>query len=186
MNEIAAKAALSQADRVVLARLGGKVERCHIIPHRESYSNAAHSWGVAMLMLQVWPRDFARLAAVCICHDVPEAWVGDIPAHTKARAPQIRTALRILDDEIFDRLQLPRESDLDARDLRKLQNCDRLELWLWAQEELELGNHHAREIVTKLEGWFSMPDGLLPEAMRLFRNLKANPRPDKGLVMDDY
>lgn len=180
---------LDLKERVLLSRLGGKVERCHIIPHERPYNNAAHSWGVAMLMLQLFPEDFPRLAAYCICHDVPEAWVGDVPAHTKHRAPAIAEALREMESGIFTRLQLPDENDLSAEDKQKLKACDALELYLWACDEVTLGNHHAQEILRKLHGWFrSAEHRPLPQvAYDLFASLGGgNTYIDKELAMEGY
>lgn len=180
---------LGLADRVRLARLGGGVERCHIIPHIGSYNNAAHSWGVAMLMLQLWPEDFPRLAAYCICHDVPEAWVGDIPAHTKQRLPALGAALQELEDEVFTRLQLPSENELVGEDRLKLKACDALELYLWALEEIDQSNRHASEIVVKLESWFDNAEhrALPQEAFMLYKNLrKRNHTAGKADVLKGY
>ena len=78
---------------IIQSRCGGRVERCHVIPHLGSYSNASHSWGVAMLMHYLWPKDFPRLAIYCLSHDIPEAWTGDIPAPVAWAVPELKEAL---------------------------------------------------------------------------------------------
>jgi hypothetical protein len=173
--------------RVLLARLGGMVERCHILPHAKSYSNAAHSWGVAMLMLQLWPEDFPRLAGYCLCHDVPEAWVGDIPAHTKHRlGAEARAQLQALESGVFTRLQLPDENELSISDQEKLKACDALDLWLWARDEMRRGNYHAEEVCWKLEFWFRNGDRALPSpADEVWRGLQSESS-NKYLAMENY
>ncbi len=179
---------LTLFERVRLARMGGAVERCHTIPHAPGYTNAAHSWGVAMLVLQLWPEDFPRLAGHCICHDVPEGWVGDIPAHTKARLLDLKYQLEKLEDQVFSRLQLPSENDLREEDREKLKAADYLELWLWADEAERIGNHYAAEIRHKLDSWLATRR--LPEpAWELYQTLRTRrgaPLPNKGLAMEGY
>jgi hypothetical protein len=51
------------ATAVIQSRSGGRVERCHGLPHHGTYSNASHQWGVAMLMHYLWPDDFPSAGA---------------------------------------------------------------------------------------------------------------------------
>lgn len=46
-------------------------------------SVAAHSWGIAALVLVLCPEglDLGRALAYAVVHDLPEAWVGDITPH---------------------------------------------------------------------------------------------------------
>lgn len=159
-------------ERLVAIRTGGGVERCHGIRHQGSYSNAAHSWGVAMLMYLLWPQDFARLAIYCLVHDVPEAWVGDIPATTKKFSLQIKTACEELDAAILTRLALPNDADLSPEDQAKLKACDHLELYLWAKEQVYGGNRHASCICREVEGFFRRSP--LPEpAQALYEEVRC-------------
>lgn len=141
-------------DRVIQTRSGGKVERCHIMPHQGSYNNAAHSWGVAMLMNTLWPEDFERLALVCLAHDVGESCVGDIPAPVLRYLPEFRAAVSGMEAKICDSLGLPREDFLSPSDHAKLKACDRLELYLWCREQLAAGNTFAEEFLTELKRYF--------------------------------
>lgn len=158
-------------ERVMAVRMGGGVERCHTVKHFGSYSNAAHSWGVAALMYILFPGDFPRLAPYCIFHDVPEAWVGDIPAPVKKFDPSVKTATNKMERFIFDRLQLPNDADLSEGDKNKLKACDILELYLWSKEQVAAGNKHAHTISLELEGFVNR-DGMVPEAAYLFKLLK--------------
>lgn len=140
---------------LVQSRCGGRVERCHAIPHATSYNNAAHSWGVAMLMYYLWPADFPRLAAVCLSHDLPEAWVGDVPAPTMNFVPGLRQQLGWIEDNLSERMGLPRLDALPKDDLEKLKTCDRLELYLWCREQMLMGNRFAEETLKELEYYFT-------------------------------
>lgn len=160
------------AKAVIQSRSGGKVERCHGLPHHGTYSNAAHQWGVALLMHYLWPDDFPRLALACLTHDVPEAWVGDIPAPTCRYAPGLKDTLNTVEGNINKSLLLPAEHELAPDDYAKLKCCDRLEFWLWCVEQELYGNLFAKEGRKEIERYFfEVP--LLPEAQRLWEELRA-------------
>lgn len=162
----------SVALKIVQSRLGGRVERCHSIPHQGSYSNAAHSWGVAMLMWYLFPADFERLAIYCIGHDVPEGWVGDVPAPTLRHTQHVRAELAELERLICQDLGLPYEGHLSPEDHAKLKACDRLELYLWCCEQLALGNVYAAEPLKELEAYF-LRDPLPEPALAFFQQLQG-------------
>lgn len=138
-------------DRALQLRTGGHTERCHGIRHSGSYSVARHSWGVAMLMHCIWPEHFERLALVCLTHDVPEAWVGDVPAPTKRYSPAIKAEMARLERIRFQALDLPVDDDLPPEDRERVKTCDLLELYLWAVEEVVGGNRHAACVAREVE-----------------------------------
>lgn len=147
--------------RIVAIRTGGYTERCHGVPHHGSYSVAMHSWGVAMLMYVLWPKDFQRLVVYCLVHDIPEAWVGDIPATTKKFCPGVKANCDELEDAILRRLLLPNDVRLSDEDKVKLRACDHLELYWWAKEQIEFGNKHACSLIRQLDSFFTanrLPD----------------------------
>jgi len=153
-------------DCVIQSRSGGKVERAHGIPHQGSYNNAAHSWGVAMLMYYIFPEDFPRLVLQCLSHDVPEAWVGDIPAPVGRYVPGLKSRLSEIEGSLNHSIGLPAEDDLDEEDFAKLKACDRLEFYLWCREQGCRGNLYAQESQNEIERYFvEVP---LPERAQLF------------------
>lgn len=127
-------------DNIIQSRAGGTVERCHGIPHHGSYSNASHSWGVAMLMHYLYPEDFPHLGAVCLAHDVPEGWTGDIPAPVLRYFPRVKQELAPVEAKLCRSLGLPVEDELSASDYDKLKVCDRLEFYLWCRGQVDRGN----------------------------------------------
>lgn len=148
-------------ERLLAARTGGIVERCHGILHKGSYSVASHTWGMLALLYLLFENDFARLAPYAMFHDVPEAWVGDIPAPVKKYSRAVKQGAELMERAIFDRLQLPNYADLNPEDKRKLRACDSLELYLWAKEEVGGGNMHALCVVRELDRFFE--EDPLPE-----------------------
>lgn len=162
------------AFRILSSRAGGSVERCHSIRHQGSYSNAAHSWGVAMLMLQLWPDDFPRLVTACLTHDIPEFWVGDIPAPTMRAVPGMKESLSKLEDRLLNRLGLPGLEELSELDYKKLKACDWLEFWLWCKDQDFIGNKFAQ--VNKIEIESYMDKMTMPEpAHSVYRRMKDMP-----------
>jgi 5'-deoxynucleotidase YfbR-like HD superfamily hydrolase len=157
--------------RIVQTRAGGAVERCHGVTHIGEYSNAKHSWGVAMLMWELWPGDFPRLAAHCLAHDVPEAWVGDIPAATKRYIPGLSKTLATLENRILEELWLPTEAEMDPLDRQKLKCCDSLELYIWCAEQMTMGNMLALDVFEQLDIFFEQRP-LLSEAEKLRREIE--------------
>ena len=143
------------AQHIIQSRAGGASERCHGIRHLGSYNNAAHSWGVAMLMWHIWPEHFQRLSIYCITHDVPEAWSGDIPAPTMRYLPGLKGSLEHFDSALSRGCGCPPESDLTGDDYAMLKACDRLEFWLWCREQAALGNMFAGEGQREIERYFT-------------------------------
>jgi len=159
------------AKRIIDARCGGHVERCHVIPHQGSYNNAAHSWGVAMLMYALWPEDFERLALICLTHDIPEGWTGDPPSFLFDHLPELRAAVSDVEGTVSNSLRLPSEVGLDPIDRAKLKACDRLELYLWCREQKAFGNTFVEGCLGRLRCMFI--EKPLPEpAHTLFRQFE--------------
>ena len=104
-----------------------------------------------MIMHCLWPEHFERLALVCLTHDNPEVWVGDVPATTKRYDPSVKAGLARLERIIFERLGLPVDEDLPPEDRERVKTCDLLELYMWAVEEVVGGNRHAECIVRQVQ-----------------------------------
>lgn len=157
-------------DNIIKARCGGRVERCHTMPHAGSYNNAAHSWGVAMLMHYLWPKDFHRLAIYCLTHDIPEGWTGDIPSPVYWAVTGLREMLGKVEENLVRSSGCPYEGDLEAEDFAKLKACDRLELYIWCKEQWMMGNRFVADCMTALEKHFE--ETPLPQpAQLLFKQI---------------
>lgn len=155
---------------VLQARAGGAVQRCHTVRHQGSYSNAEHSWGVAMLLLQLYP-EYPGLLAVALVHDVPEGVTGDVPATVKHGGEDHE-----FDDHILSSWDLPTLGQLTAAEKHALKTCDKLELWLWAREQLEMGNVFVTEIIDNLEFWFGKEDYLDSKGRDFFQLARQRAR----------
>lgn len=159
-------------DNVIQQRLGGKVERCHNIPHHGSYSVAAHTWGCAMLLLALWPEDTELLPYV-LSHDVAEGWVGDVPAPTCRHVPGVRDSLGKVEARILRSVGLPDPYDaLEPDDLAKVKAVDRLEFVIWCYEQVHLGNLYVMEALGEMDRLLTVESPLPEPAMKFYVQLK--------------
>jgi len=127
--------------------------------------------GALALLYVLWPEKFPWLSPYLMFHDVPEAWVGDIPAPLKRYSATVRNEVNSLEEIILSRLKLPDPETLSPDDKQKLKACDQLDLYLWAREQETGGNLHASCVVRELERFFA--ETPLPEpAHALFLEAK--------------
>ena len=164
------------ARRIAQVRLGGRVERCHTIPHLGSYSNATHSWGVAALIYLLWPEEFATLGPVALFHDVPEALVGDVPSPMLNASSEVKEHFHRVEDLICAELRLPSEHVLGPQAYAKVKAADRLDLLLWCYDQERMGNTEASECRRELE-IFLAASGLPHPADKLLAWIQANGYP---------
>lgn len=152
------------ARRIIQTRCGGQVERCHTNPHNRRYSNAQHQWGVAMLLHAIFPEHFSRLVLICLSHDVPEAWVGDIPSPCLGNSPLAKRSIQEIEQYLAHNLGLPHDLDLHPEDAEIVRACDMLDLYLWCREEWAMGNQMVGDCLSAIREYFV--DAPLPEKAR--------------------
>jgi putative hydrolase of HD superfamily len=110
---------------------------------RDPESVAAHSWGVAYLVLLLCPPelDRGRALAIAVLHDVAEARVGDITphdgvarAHKREAEEQALATLVAPTAAAADHLALWREyEEASSAEGRFVKACDKLDMALQAQ-----------------------------------------------------
>lgn len=137
---------------IQILREAGHVERCHIVPHTGSYSVAAHSWHVAVLLYRLHPSPSPNLIRAALMHDVPERYTGDVPASTKWANPQLAEALDVAEVRILNRLG--ELQNLTEEEQAWLFYTDKLELFLWCQDQWALGNSNVKQMICLLERRF--------------------------------
>ena len=127
-----------------MIRNGGAVKRFHMIPTNNEQTVAAHSWGVACIVLDLWPDASVHLLRAALHHDVPECVTGDIPATAKWRFPELSVALSRAETEI--ELEIGLDMRLGDKDAYRLKVADMLELLWYCVEEERLGNKNFKEV----------------------------------------
>jgi 5'-deoxynucleotidase YfbR-like HD superfamily hydrolase len=141
----------SQLDAILA---GGRVKRYHTVPLIGEQTVAAHSWGVAIILLRIASPSSALMAAA-LYHDVAEKWIGDCPADVKWREPAIK--------EVLDRAEAGVERELaicvSLTDHEKflLSVADRLELMFFCLEQRRMGNRNTDLPFHRVNDWFQTP-----------------------------
>lgn len=110
----------------------GEVERFHAVPSIPAQTVAAHSWGVAIIAMQIYGTETAvalrPLIEACLLHDTGELITGDIPF----------TAKRGVFADIREQL--------DAAEAKAMEEN------LWPMPRLELGEQTILKLADMLEG----------------------------------
>lgn len=163
---------LSNNEKLIAARFAGNVERAHTIRHLGSYTTAQHQWGVAMLLWYLFRRDYWKLSIFALTHDLGEYWFGDVPATTKKFLTARNVNLDAFEEVKLNELDLPLFSELLPEEQRILKACDGLELWLWCQEQLALGNTLVSDCEKNIRRYLLEAD--YPESIRATIELVRN------------
>ncbi len=154
-------------NNIIQARAGGSVQRCHTQRKIGEYSVAAHSWGVAMLLMQLFPKDFKRLVSYALVHDIPEAWVGDIPSPVFKATKHLKLEMSVIEDKILKKYNLPTMGELNEKDINILKFCDNLELYLWVREQEYLGNQFLKGMKNRLIEYLKELTTTLPKRIKV-------------------
>lgn len=125
-------------------RLGGHVKRYHTVQVHKEQTVAAHSWGVATILLDVChPGDIdVSILKDALYHDVAEYDTGDVPAQAKWANPKLGLALGDLERAIEEKLEIQPNSDNHPL----LKAADLLELLWYCFEETRMGNKNTKDI----------------------------------------
>lgn len=153
--------------KLVLAmREGSVVERCHTIKHIGSYTNGQHQYDAAMLLLVLHPNPSRNLLLAVLTHDQAERWYGDMPAPLKWLRPDIGQALHELEAKKLHELRRHEITQLTEDEKQWLSAVDRVELWLWCQDQKAMGCQNLCNVVKELEDSFTKKP--LPKAVVQF------------------
>lgn len=176
---------MNSVDRLLLIRQGGAVERSYTTPHHGSYSVAAHSWGVAQIILALHPEPSLRLVRAALNHDVTERWLGDLPSQLLDASPTLRAMIEDAHLEAATRIWGSEGEKLSPIESLWLRSADSIELLLWAFDQVELGNSGAEKMIERLRTRFrqlarekALPDSIVSALADLFE------RREKGWTLD--
>jgi len=156
--------------RITRLREGGNVTRCHTVPHHGHYDVAQHSWGVTILLTQLYPEASGRLLRAALTHDVEERWTGDVPAFCKWAHQKVRDGLEEAEDCIRSLVGLEGKLGLDEVERMWLKAADLLDLWLWCHDQRAMGNRNVEPLMSNIARWFAENQHQVPErAMAFYR-----------------
>lgn len=143
---------MDNVTRILALREGSAVERCHGIKHVGSYSNGQHEHDAVMLLLVLNPNARRELIITVAGHDQAERWYGDMPSPVKWLLPDLARKLHEL--ERAKLVELGVWHDLTDEEYEWLSAVDRVELWLWCNDQLALGNQNVLGPKQRLEESF--------------------------------
>lgn len=118
-------------------RCGGSVKRYHTRFTIGEQTVAAHSWGVAAILLDICEPSVDLLRAALL-HDVAEHVIGDTPANAKWASPDLKDALKDAEHAVEQEYKLA--VPLNEEDALMLSIADMLELMWYCLEQRRIGN----------------------------------------------
>jgi 5'-deoxynucleotidase YfbR-like HD superfamily hydrolase len=156
-------------DKVLRARQAGGVRRCHTTPHHGEYKNSEHSCQMLLLLDVLNPKAPLRLWRAILYHDLHEFYTGDVPGSVGSIDLELRAAFESAGEIVSEHFgwSVP---DLSEDERRWLKALDKLELYLWCHDELNMGNDHVTPILDLLLRWFDENKVSVPYTVRSFVN----------------
>ncbi len=123
----------------------GRVKRWHAFPIIGEQNVADHSWGVALIVMEVAEDHLSvNLMRAAITHDSAEFYTGDMPYQTKKRWPQLAVALEICEQDVERVHNIDWVLTGEQREILKW--ADMFELLLFADYQADLGNRNVVEM----------------------------------------
>jgi 5'-deoxynucleotidase YfbR-like HD superfamily hydrolase len=154
----------------------GRVQRFHTTPDYSGtprQSLAEHSWGVALLCIEICRRDgkkcSAELLRAALTHDLAEYWTMDCPAHVKWDNPELA--------EHLDRAQAKAEcetgivEDLSQYDRTVLKWADGIELYVYSRQRARAGVSSYQAVAENIMGHLGRKERKFIYEDRAFRLL---------------
>lgn len=155
---------MNPVERIIKMRECSHVERCHTLPHVGSYTDGQHSHDMVSLYLVLCPKPSLEVVKAIHVHDYGERWVGDLPAPTKWAEPEIGRILQRLEAGCISRLGF--ETTLTTTEMEWLKALDGLEVFLWAQDQVAMGNRNAQNVIDNIN--LNFKTAKLPQPVRDF------------------
>lgn len=120
----------------------GVVKRWHTEPI-DAQSIAEHSWGVAVILMELAPPEIVTLKLVkaALHHDCAERYTGDLPATVKWAEPRLKREMDRLESKWETELGI--SVSLSGVERRWLKAADWLELVLYCDLQVKKGNTFA-------------------------------------------
>lgn len=145
-------AKISLAQRLQFIYKGGLTTRYHTQLTIKKQDVAAHSFGVAWLVVMLYPDASRELILAALAHDLAEHRVGDVPSPAKQSYPDLKKAVNAAEHDIL-RIECFGHVDLLTPYERSvLRVADMLDGMMFCLRERQLGN---KEIVDVWDNYLS-------------------------------
>lgn len=141
----------SLEEKIYNVRMAGRIRRLHIRPmNGDEQDVAAHTWGVAMILLDLFPEVSKEALVFALRHDVPEVATGDIPANVKWANPDLEETLETLEASFLERMGWA--TNLEGSEFLMLKTADRIELLFYCLEQMYMGNWLLTDVYENING----------------------------------
>ncbi len=143
-------------NKVLKLREASGVRRCHTLPHVGEYTVGKHSYDALVLLMLLHPEPSLTLIRAVTFHDCAERWTGDLPCPATWQFKGLRQEYELAQTTVMQENQIPFPGrTMTVAEWEWLHAVDKLELWLWAQEQANgWGNTAALVVLEKLNSWF--------------------------------
>lgn len=156
------------SEKIYNTRMAGRIRRLHIRPmNGEEQNVAAHTWGVAMILLDLFPKVSKETLVFTLRHDVPEVCTGDVPANVKWENPELEETLEWMERKFLEQMGWPTNPP-SSYDLYAIKIADRIELLFYCLEQMYMGNWLLFDVYENVRNKMfedigqNMPDMVLP------------------------
>lgn len=168
-------------EQALALREGGQTQRCHTMQYMGPYNVAIHSYNALSLLLLLYPKHPSlNLIKAVLWHDVPERWTGDVPTPAKLANPFLKEILGTLEQRIFNDIGIGGLFKcLKGEEKRWLDAVDLLELFMWVQEQMKMGNSIVDSVLAQILKIVENNRSSIPkEVLSFFREFKWSRTPE--------
>lgn len=130
----------------------GLLKRHHTNPSDAVQTIGHHSWGVAMLLEYIYPQCSKAALLAALAHDVGERWCGDTPGPVKWANARLSACLDIIETDALTALGL--DYDLSGEEFKALKVADLLELLMFCNYRLTMGDNFFLQVRENVYNWF--------------------------------
>lgn len=149
-------------------RASGHVRRWHTLSHLGQQTVAEHSAQALTILFMLHPAPSVNLIKTVLFHDHAERYVGDVPAPVLYANEEYRAVYDEMEMSFFQN-EMPfvydAIADLNDEDRLWAKGVDILELILWCEDQIMLGNQHAKIVGARGKKYLrekrGMPDEIL-------------------------
>jgi 5'-deoxynucleotidase YfbR-like HD superfamily hydrolase len=151
----------------------GGVVRFHAHTGIDKQTNAAHQWGVAVVVAKIAPHCRKELLLAALTHDTGEFLSGDCPFNVKAASPVVKAVFDEMESNWRSEMGVNWEHILTSEEKVILKMADYIEGLMFCIQQMKQGNRSANRpyrywesALGKLveahstENWFSLNDVL--------------------------
>lgn len=134
---------------------GGLTKRFHTADTLTEQSVAEHSFGVAWVIVLIYPSARKELILAALAHDLAEHVVGDVSSPAKRRYPALKAALDAAEGNVLAEVGLDYERGLSDHELRMLKIADMLDGMMYCVRERLMGSMRSIKIYNNFKSYLA-------------------------------